>query len=333
MYKTEPAALLDQLLDRYPLPDGIALHDPLIDSLELEGQPLGMAGLAAEIDGKLVTGSAATLGAPPVERAFFELLERLAVMAAYADPSSKPCICRDGETCEAVAYEEVFPADPSPELKMSLSNGVALHSDRDKATIGALYELAERDRVLRCFYGEAAPVALPSDALGPISSFATHYELLAYRFGSDQETPSVAGVFGFPRTDQAPLICGFGAGPGLPAALATAERECLQRLAFLWGEEIPTTRPEPGPTAGYHQEAYLWPGAHGALRDWLRHGHDGPEIARAPFDAERARFADLTPAFLRGRLHVLRALVPDAQPLRFGLDRSLPERLRVHPIA
>lgn len=333
MERSKPAATLDRLLDRYPLGSEIVLQDPFIDTLELEGHILGMVGLAAEFEGKLVTGSAANLGEPPIERAYYEFLERLAIALAHADRSPKACVDTTGRTCDPVAFDEVFPPDPTPEQKLSVSNGVALHSERQKAATAALHELAERDRVLRSFYGEGAPVELPRHLLGPIVGFGARYEVSAYRFGREDEEPCIAAVFGFPRKADTPLIYGFGGGADLQAALGAAERECLQRLAFLWGEEIPKAPPFPSPTPDYHQEAYLWPGSHAALRDWLWYGHGQLEPARPPLNSRLARLVDLTPEFLRGRLHVMRALVPGAMPLCFGLDRSLPEPLRVHPIA
>ena len=38
----------------------------------------------------------------------------------------------------------------------------------------------------------------------------------------------------------------------LEAAANHARREALQRLAFLWGEPLPATAPEPEPAPDYH---------------------------------------------------------------------------------
>jgi hypothetical protein len=144
----------------------------------------------------------------------------------------------------------------------------------------------------------------------------------------------------FPHTPAHPLVYGFAAATQATHALARAETEALQRLAFLWGEPLPERAPEPAPLPDYHQDYYLYPPNHAHIVRWLEGGHDleareprssrrlaGPSI----YDGERTQFIDLTPEPLRGKLAVAKAISSHARRLRFGAPHARDEGVP-HPI-
>jgi ribosomal protein S12 methylthiotransferase accessory factor YcaO len=232
------------------------------------------------------------------------------------------------------------------------SNGVAAGSDWSSACRSARAELFERHAVLSSWYGLSVPerMDLPTAAASdPVARLQGLYDFESYAFALDPGASlEVVGVFGFPTADGSPLVLGFGAAPDRAGALLRARSECLQRLAFLWGEEIPSAEPEPGKTADYHQEWFLWPPMHSRLRVWLAGGHAGRAALESTFAralADHANdpvcYVELTPphclSAAKPGVRVAKALCPALLPLTFGrghpnivtADRSL----AVHPVA
>jgi hypothetical protein len=247
-----------------------------------------------------------------------------------------------GRAMGRASVHRVFPQSNDPRVRFARSNGVAAGTNWRSACRAAQWELVERDRVLRSWYGvtRPRPLSLPSsmwrDALG------TRCDFRAYSFprASRSQRGSAVGVFAFPRSPEVALAYGFAADHDSKRALERAAAECLQRFGFLWGETIPTSEPAFAPTAEYHQEYYLQPSMHQRLRNWLSGEH-----ARTPCTlSERtgvghvSEFADLTPDVLRGKLFVVKALPRCELDLTFGAGHpavtgSLPESFQVHPIA
>jgi ribosomal protein S12 methylthiotransferase accessory factor YcaO len=268
-------------------------------------------------------GTAAHWAESPADRAYFELLERVAVLDAV----------RSG------APEDVFPTSSDPaRWTYARSNGVALHTDWKTACTRAGQELAERDRLQRAWLGEIDPVPISFDLAASPFALTCSYEWRAYafpaaahdRFARDVH---VVGIFGFP-TRAAPLVFGYGARMEAGEALLAATREAAQVLAFLWGEPLPDRLPEPAPTPMAHLESFQHPGQHRLLRRWLDGDHRGHRRDRGPAD-ETVRFVDLTPPWLAGHAHVVKALCASAIPLTFGRSpvfAHLPAELQVHPI-
>lgn len=297
----------------------------------------GMSTLAP--DGEEVSGSAAERSGSALPRARFELLERVSTVEAQRERrASYDVFDEDGRPIVVCAADEVFPQSGAPDRwRFARTNGIALHVGWTAACQRALWELAERDRVLRSWYGEVAPVpvAVPRSALPPTRS----YEWRACSFPERREgffssAIEVAAVFGFPTRDERPFLLGFGARPALDDALAAAVKEALQMLAFLWGEPAPAAEPAFEPTAMFHLDAFQVKARQAAVRRWLDGGHL-PYRALLPAGAGAVGFVDLTPGWLSGGLRVAKAVCADAVPLVFGdapLARHLPPELRVHPI-
>lgn len=327
---------LSELMRDFTLPEGHRIVETFLERVEVGELALYMTGLVAEGAGT-VTGSAAGMGGFPIDRAYFELLERLCIVLARDATGPLGVRSAQGARRRPRAATTVFPVDRDPDrVRASVSNGVALHESWPQACEAALDEMVERDRVLRSFAGEFAPRSVVHPTLAAGDALDAHYDVRAYAMdppGVELER-NAAGVFLFPRVVHAPLCYGFGAARAPDAALASAEREALQRLAFLWGEELPHRPPDPTPTPDFHQDFYLYPPHREHLERWLSGARTaGPHsTATRPFDGQAVTFADLTHAALRGRLVVVRALSRTARALRFGATvRSL--HTPPHPVA
>jgi hypothetical protein len=299
---------------------------------------VGRAGVASRgPSGVEVTGSAAQLGEPPLDRALYELCERAAVVEGM-EPATTPL--RHARDSEAA-----FPSSPAPERWVhSRSNGVAFHTDLDEARRRALWELVERDRVLRAWYGELVPARTELPGHLPLMQVCSQYALEAYLLPSRDPAGHcadvrVAAVLGFPRGASLPLLIGFAARPRAGEALEAAASEALQRLAFVWGEPLPEAAPVVAPSPHTHLDWFLHPPHHRLLREWLAgaHARYGADWQGTPFSGP-VTYLDLTPPWLRGSGWVVKAQCPGAVPLTFGcgpdrLAGHLPDHLRVHPIA
>lgn len=331
---------LRELLEAYPLPNGWTLRETFLQEVDIGSLALRMVGLIGggqDQDPLNALGSAAQSDGFPVERAYFELLERISIHMARS--SAKPLPVRDehGRELAERSSGRVFPSDLRPDQqRLSLSNGVALHTSWTQACAAACEELVERDRVLRSFAGELAPVPLALEESDPVRKLADLYEVTAFELGVATPPPSyrAAMLLLSPRSEGIPLIYGFGGARGLADALAKAEREALQRLAFLWGEDLPETSASPAPTPDFHHDFYLYPPNQKHLQRWLQ-GQNRPRrqsLRGLPlFDGSPVVFVDLTPECLRGKLAVAKASSPSARRLRFGAP-AYPGGAPPHPM-
>lgn len=338
-------AALDELVETYPLESCWGAPRRYVETVEISGVRLGMCGLVVrDGQGRQATGSAAGLDAIPIARAYFELVERTSVLGAIErDLQDYPVIDRAGRQIGVIAKDRVFPrSDDEAEMRYARSNGVAAHVSWEQACCAAALELIERDRVLRSWYGLGVPRRITIDRHIVLERLAPEYSFEAYAFDGAAANVAVYGVFAYPRSSDAPLTYGFAASESPSSALTSAVRECLQRLAFLWGESIPKQEPEFAPTPEYHQEFFLQPSMHERLRKWLAGEHARFQVsgfAQRALEVTRLsdRFVDLTPNKVRARLRIVRALPESELPLVFGrghpdLD-AIPAPLAVHPLA
>lgn len=318
-----------------------------LDLVDVRGLRIHVAGLVSAFAERQVTGSAGDLTALPLERAYFELLERASVIDAIeAQHEEHELWDLDGGLLGTIRHADAFPQNPpGATWAYSLSNGVAAGPSWRAACAAAHRERVERDRVLRAWFGQTRPERVELGARPEIRALSRSYDLRAYRFNaapsesmSMREAWQVAGVFGIPKEPHVPLIYGTAAAATLSEARRDAARECLQRLGFLWGEDIPNEPPEVTPTPLYHQELYLFPPMHARLLAWLDFGH---RTARPNAKIEAATvpsgFLDLTPAQLAGKIHIAKAVGGEELPLVFGRGHpsfwGVSETLETHPIA
>jgi hypothetical protein len=294
-----------------------------------------------------VTGSAVEALGSPVERSYFELLERVSTLESLRAPRpSYAAVTADGEPAGNRVAADVFPESDDPaRWRYARSNGIALHADWKSASLRAFWELVERDRVLRAWYGETRPERIAFSPESTPLGRSRSYDWRAYGFPEGEGAEfshevHVVGVFGFPTCSGVPLVCGYGARPERHDALDAAVREAMQLLGFLWGEPPLERLPEPSPTALHHLEHFQWPGHHDILRRWLEAGHEryfpGSAKRRPLSRGVGLAFVELTPAWLGGGLRVAKAVCDAAMPLAFGdvpFTAHLPPEMRVHPIA
>jgi hypothetical protein len=329
-----------------PLPEGWSELEVVEDVFVADGVELHRAGIASVApDGEEVTGSAAEAGSSPAARSYFELLERAATVEALRDRRlAYELRTFEGDARGTCSADELFPVSDDPaRWRYARSNGVALHTDWQRAAHRAFWELSERDRVLRSWYGTLRPQRLRFDLGATALAGAASYDWHAYTFPENDRAHfsrgvDVVGVFGFPQYADAPLVLGFGARDDAAAALDAATREATQLLAFLWGEPVTDHAPELGPTPSQHLERFQFPANHALLRRWLdgahlAYGNDAP--ARTG-DASPVAFVDLTPSWLGGGHRVAKAFCAAAMPLAFGdapFGAHLPLEVRAHPIA
>jgi len=333
---------LDELRRSHPFVSDWGELDIHAELVSVDEVTIHLAGIAAwGPDGEVFTGSAASLETSPIDRAYFELLERGSILAMGRERQRNwPLKDQDGAVRGRSCPDSLAPSSPDPQRwRYARSNGVALAASWEEACTRALWELVERDRVLRSWYGEFAPrrIDLPTNTM-PFG-LARSYEFEAYEFDAECEPfVHVAALFGFPRQSSAPMLYAFAGRDTIGGALAAAARECLQRLGFLWGEEIPSVAPAFSPSPEYHQEFFLQRAAHSRLRRWLAGDHKraDPNL-RTTWVACGRLFADITPVQLRPALFVAKAMPNGELPLVFGVGHpslpDLPEQLCVHPIA
>jgi hypothetical protein len=346
--------LLDELLQRYPLPSGWASLEHFRETVDLAPSSIELSGVSVVgPHGDRVTGSAASIGSSGrcVARSYFELLERVSIIVASGSSANyRELLDRSGRTLRSVKGSDLFAESPWPNRwRPSRSNGVALHASWQEACDRAAAELVERDRVLRSWYGESIPLRLPlPQSLIPEGAHSLA-EWAAYELSPASSAIgnalTVVAVVGLPRIDTTPLAYGFAAAIDPRAATTAAAIEAVQRLGFLLGEEIPREIPPFSPTPDFHQEFFLHPPARTLLEEWLNCAPLGDRTFSREANAQTEHrptdepiwFVDLTPPHLRGSLFVAKALCPMAEPLVFG--EPAPHRAgvsasrRVHPIA
>jgi hypothetical protein len=290
--------------DDFIAAEGFAVEEVVDDVVIADGVAVHRAGITARGPaGTFATGAAADLSRSPLARARFELLERI--------------------TLATPRVAEVLPRSPAPtRWQPARSNGVALAHDWTAACERAFLELAERDRVLRSWYGETRPepLAVSDAALPPTRSYDWRLVRLSHAPVWSLHVHVVA-AFALPRDPSLPLLRGFAGARDEATAITRAIAECVQGLAFLWGEPNPTVAPECAPGPLYHLDFYLWPESHRIVRDWLdgdgRHLHRASAARRTHADPT-VSFTDLTPESAAGRFRVARACCEGALPLVFG---------------
>src|SRR5690606_33173154 len=182
-----------------------------------------LVGLVSANDrGEDVTGSAAEAQTYPYRRAYFELVERAALLDALHERPDTFALWDAYENhvgeCSA---DTAFPLAPAEaEWVYARSNGVAAGPDWQNACRSARAELIERHRVLSAWYGFSVPAALDSQRAEVLEHLATRYRFEAYEFFDVPNAVAtdelcVVGIYGFPSSPADPLLYGLGAAEDL----------------------------------------------------------------------------------------------------------------------
>jgi hypothetical protein len=313
---------------------------------DLDIEAVGMSARHLE-SGREITASAAAYGTPaPWQRCLFELAERASICEAESKSEDALFVAYDlhGRPAPSLSRSALFPVSPQPEQwTYSKSNGVALHVEQHRAVEAARFEALERRRILSSWAGYATPLFRGGGGAAEVA-LASEYVLETYEFPPINPTGTddviVAGIFGFPK-GQGPVVYGFAAAHTWALALARAEGELMQRLAFLWGEDFAGETPEFSPTPLYHQEIFARPSGIPRLRAWLSGLHRArtPLLTPGanPLELEDFTYADITPSSSQQIFKVVKAYLPNEPGLTFGqhppLARAdLPRELWIHPI-
>ena len=259
---------------------GWVLFDEFCEEQDILGKSVFLNGFAARNSDRVETfGSTAQVGQFNPRIAEYELLERIVVLESGQKPENaqwKEKSLDGAETGQTLPQGLVFPHSDNPsEFSYSKSNGVALHSSWGAAAHGAVFELVERQSILMSWLGWTKPVIWKDvdqlqDWLGQTYDiyWAEFDPLSTNIFKSDVAS---YGVFLFPKDKGAPLVYGFGSHLDPAKAKIKAKNEAVQRLGFLWGEEIPQDPPDFSPTPLFHQDFYLYEKSHDLVLKWL-HG-------------------------------------------------------------
>jgi YcaO cyclodehydratase, ATP-ad Mg2+-binding len=329
-----PQEVLGDLLCRCPLPLGSSAPELFTQVVEIGACELHLVGLVASIAGEIYSGSAAEQGHAPLERAYFELVERLSIGKAINSDEKFALRSGTGELLGQLSTEQVFPVNPEPERwRYAKSNGVAVAPTWAAACERAAAEAVERDCVLRSWY---RGMPLGASPFAQFPEYAESWRAWEPHFSLEVRATQWLGFWvvasvGFPKTSDCPFMLSFGARRSLSEAIEAARREFEQRLGFLFGEEIPSEEPPSKPGPGFHQEYSLWSGARDGYHHWLAHteSHGAiPTPAEAPLG-----YVDLTPAELTPYVRVARAWWPSLLPLVFGTDYPGYPKGAPHPVA
>lgn len=316
---------------------GWRLTELVEDRVTVDGVELRRAAVSVAHDrGMSAFGSAVSSDDDPVARAKAETLERMAIVEAEASSlEAFVQVDEEGRPLARIGRETVFPRSNSDAWQYSRSNGVAAGNTWASACENARLELVERDAILRAWYAQRAPTPLhlPPSLLPRTRSYS--WNACVIQPSEWAQNLSVAATFAFPNDDGMPLLRGFGAGNTLHHALKRSVGECLQNLAFLTEDPLPTRPPEPSASPLFHLDTFLCPSSHGRLKDWLS-GQVSvlDNVSFPPIEGSATlSYADLTPATAT-TFKVVRALCPNALNLTFGDGPSwVPPTLRAHPIA
>lgn len=326
--------------------EGWQVNEPFQETADVGGLKIYLAGWhATHPQFGDVVGSAASVQESPLERAWYELLERITILRALS-AASDSIPMRGLQPSQDVALTSVAQAfaaqqveDQHADYRLSKSNGIAIFTDWQSACERAALELVERHLVLSSWLGFTPVKMMKHTPSASMKCLEPLYDVKPISFGMQQvdafKAPiHAAGVALMPKDLKHPLILAFGAEFDERQALAKAESECLQRLGFLWGESIPAQEPEFAPTTLYHQEYFLWPAKRRLIEQWVGNKFYAPSSTVKPL---AMTFADLSKYASHG-LFVAKAIAPDAIPLVFGKWRggafmSIPQERMIHPIA
>lgn len=340
---------LNQLLKEYPFPQNWGKPEVFTENLPLGNLNLKMVGLSLDSKSEIqATGSAASPHSYPWDQAYFELLERAALLELDANVRIKsenyiPIYNHKGTQISYAKINSVFGQNIEHEnWRYSKSNGVAVHLSLNQAIDNAGWELLERDRVLRFWYSKRQPQLILNWQAKIPNEISEQYEINAYSFQEPNDTNDsiwVVGIFGFPKfISDAPLVMGFGASKSQDLALDKAIGETYQRLAFLWGEEKLTELPKAKACPGFHLDYYHSPSSWPYLKDWLNGCLDSVKLDFSPATWNDLFFAHFTFLDQSAQVHLIKTISNSNIPLTFGnynpkILFPLPGQSAIHPIA
>ncbi len=324
---------------------GWSVGEPFNATTKVSGQTIYVTGIEAThpVLGPVV-GSAGSVATYPFAQAWFELIERTAILENLHRSEFDCLDAAKGRFVKKMPGIEVFPqavtTGSALTYQFAKSNGVALHDSWREACKRACFELIERHLVLKSWIGESTPKVLAQDVLGlSFQKIQSLYSVIPLDFGGQAVTCfrnliQVAGVTLVPKDTAHPLILSYGAGFSKKDALQKAKSESWQRLGFLFGEEIPSEEPAFLASPLYHQDYYLYPAHHQILHRWFKGEFATPNPKSSTI--MRVDFAAMSSPS-RPEYFVSKAIAQESIPLVFGnWDQGpfakIPDERKIHPI-
>jgi len=331
---------LDQLKNSFPLPNRWKNIQCFNESVVIENIVINLVGLSVEsTEGKMICGSAAEFTQIPFERAYFELLERCWTNEYYIDQKQLVEIYDQNFIRTGISpFESVLGSEcNNKEWTFSKSNGVAVQRTFEKAYQGAVCELVERHLVLSSWYFQKRPEKLSFKPTKELLALSNIYRCDAFHFGSmqiGQNLVNACGFFLIPKIEGIPLVYGLGADFDQSLAILKSQKECIQRLGFLWGEEIPKIPPEVTSTPDFHQEYFLTPKGTVLIENWLY--QDRKDECSDEASCMDFKIINLTPAIAKNNFKLIKVIGEKIIPLTFGpgnpMVKNLKSELLVHPV-
>ena len=205
-----------------------------------------------------------------ITKSWYEFYERYILVSKKNNPEKfYNLVNKKKEYTGTIENTLCFLDSKNSHWRFAISNGVAAGKNFRNASINAENELIERDAILRSWYGQYSPTLLKTTAF---HSPASGYKLLSYYEVPSASVKHKVIIACAQKSEENPLICGFGCATDLNTAKQKALSECIQRLCFLneyldGFSEIPKEMPVNSPE--YHQEFYLTKEGNKRLKQWL----------------------------------------------------------------
>lgn len=299
------------------------------------GQPIQLIGISAKSRTDIeVNGSSASVATDnhAKDRAFAELVERIAIVNAMSKQESRSAYDQNRKIVGSMSQADLFPANPAPTQILAKSNGVACALSWNQAVQSAKAELLERADIFASWFNGRKPLPIKTPTSDVLNALAEGYNVSAYNFSAHDSEIITTGIFAIPKTDAVPLVFGLGAANDLGASLQKSLREFVQRLGFLWEEEIPSQTPEFSPTPYFHQEYFLYPGHREKITNWLAGKRPASATKVSLPNQTKILYVDITPVGMTN-FCIVKAVEGSSTPLYFGCRHMETLESDIHPIA
>ena len=304
------------------LPADWTIIEEINDTVKVGELEIFISGHCAQnkVTNQMAVGSQASATEARAEIAYYELLERISTIEYFAKSDDDFC----------APWMQQYLSENTDEFQISKSNGISFHSDKDIAKRSATCELLERHVVLNSWYGDKAPRLLNCNPSASFEKIKSCYDCHYYEIPNDCEL-FVVMITLTPLEKGKPFIFGFGAHPSLAQAIEKSENETIQRLGFLYHEEI-EENPQFSASPFYHQEIYLGKSGQQKIQTWINGDHVNPIFDFHPtFDS--FQHIDITPEWLKDKYVVVKAVGENYVPLYFGKFLAETTNYLIHPIA
>lgn len=199
--------------------------------------------------------------------------------------------------------------------KFSLSNGVAAHTDLEKAKLGASNELIERGQILKSWYGKFTPQIFVPET-DPLSFLREHYQITWLDFSLN-----VTAALLKPIDPKRPVIFTSAKGLDSSESMMKTANEVFQKILFSWEEEV-MDEVVMGADPLSHLDYYASIKRYDIFTEWIsgeRQLRLNGQLKLVEDVNETIEFDDITPIFCDGKIHIVRAKSPGYMPLVFGI--------------